>query len=90
VGKVDCILPRLCSGGCSAAADASKMFCQFLMAEEDQPHLGIINPMNEAETRVCGGLLMGAGASPGIAGRMGAASERALCCRCLRLFDGEA
>ena len=90
VNEVDCILPRLCSGGCSAAADASKMFCQFPTAEEDQPYLGVINPVNEAETRVCGGLPMGAGASPGVAGRMGAALERALCRRCPRLFDGEA
>jgi len=90
VNKVDCILPHLHSGGCSAAADASKMPRQFPMAEEDQPCLGIINPVNEAKTRVCGGLPMGAGASPGVAGRTGAALERALCRRCLRLFDGEA
>ena len=69
------ILPLLCAGGYSAVIDLSKYFYQFPTAAGDQQYLGCIHPAT-GEFYFYGGLPMGAGSSPGISGRFGAAMVR--------------
>jgi hypothetical protein len=76
------ILEQLYEGGYTAVVDASKFFYQFLTRKEDHRYLGIVHP------HYYGGLPMGAGPSPGHAGRYGLAFLRLLRTR-HELFRGE-
>ena len=71
------ILEQLYEGGYTAVVDASKFFYQFLTRKEDQRYLGIVHPRDET-LWYYGGLPMGAGPSPGHAGRYGLAFLRIL------------
>jgi hypothetical protein len=81
------ILDQMYHGGYSAVVDASKFFYQFTTHPDDRPFLGLLHPV----TRIMyayGGLPMGAGSSPCLAGRYGLSFLRMLRERCA-LFQGE-
>ena len=86
--RVSTILPHLYSGGWSATVDASKFFYQFPTVVSERKFLGCIHPVSKVHYRYRG-LPMGAGNSPAIAGRMGAAILRQLLERHPELFQGE-
>jgi hypothetical protein len=76
--KSGVILDQLYTCGYSAVADASKFFYNFPTRKEDQPYRGCIDPSDNVTHYVYKGLPMGAGNSPAIAGRHGAALLRLL------------
>jgi len=84
---VNQILTRLYSGGWSAVIDASKFFYQFPTVMSERKYLGALHPTTGRHYRYAG-LPMGAGNSPGIAGRLGNAFIRRLTERHPDLFDG--
>jgi hypothetical protein len=86
--RVSTILPHLYSGGWSATVDASKFFYQFPTVVSERKYLGCIHPVTKKHYRYRG-LPMGAGNSPAIAGRMGAAILRQLFERHPEIFQGE-
>ena len=86
--RVSTILPYLYSNGWSATVDASKFFYQFPTVVLERKYLGCIHPLTGLHYRYRG-LPMGAGNSPAIAGRMGAAVLRLLIERHPELFQGE-
>jgi hypothetical protein len=87
--KTGTILDQMYTGGWSAVVDVSKYFYHFNTRPEDQPYLGCLHPRNPDELRyVYGGLPMGSGASPAIAGKFGAAFVRLLKERC-PVFQGK-
>jgi hypothetical protein len=67
------ILDQMYTNGWSAVIDASKCFYQFKTHPKDQKYLGFIHPRYPNQHYVYGGLAMGAGNSPALAGRYGAA-----------------
>jgi hypothetical protein len=74
--KTGVILDQLYAGGYSTVVDASKFFYNFPTRVEDRKYLGGISPTDPNEHYVYAGLPMGAGNSPSIAGRHGAAVLR--------------
>jgi hypothetical protein len=74
--KPGVILDQLYYGGFSAVVDASKFFYNFPTRPEERKYLGCIHPSRTEEHLVYGGLPMGGGNSPAIAGRHGAALLR--------------
>jgi hypothetical protein len=74
--KSSTILDQLYAGGCSAAIDASKFFYQFPTLPDERKYLGCIHPRCPHIHYVYGGLPMGGGNSPAMAGRHGAAFFR--------------
>jgi hypothetical protein len=76
--KSGVILDQLYAGGYSAIIDASKFFYQFTTRPEERKYLGCIHPRDPERHFQYGGLPMGSGNSPGVAGRHGAAFLRAL------------
>jgi hypothetical protein len=74
--KTGVILDQLYSGGYSAVVDASKFFYNFPTKLEERKFLGCIGPTDPNKHYVYGGLPMGAGNSPSIAGQLGTAVLR--------------
>jgi hypothetical protein len=74
--KSGVILDQLYAGGYSAVVDASKCFYNIPTRAEERTYLGCISPTDPNEHFVYGGIPMGAGNSPSIAGRHGAAMLR--------------
>jgi hypothetical protein len=68
--RVSHIVDLLYTGGFSAVVDASKFFYQFPTHPEDQPYLGLLHPVTDI-LYYYGGLPMGGGNSPAVAGRFG-------------------
>jgi hypothetical protein len=81
------ILDQMYHGGYSAVVDASKFFYQFTTHPDDRPFLGLLHPVTGI-MYAYGGLPMGAGSSPCLAGRYGLSFLRLLRERCA-LFQGE-
>jgi hypothetical protein len=71
--KSSTIVDQLYAGGCLAVVDASKFFYQFPTKPEERKYLGCIHLRHAHLHYVNGGLPMGSGNSPAIAGRHGAA-----------------
>jgi hypothetical protein len=71
--KSEHILDQMYTNGWSAVVDASKFFYQFKTHPKDRKYLGCIHPRHPEQHYVYGGLAMGAGNSPALAGRYGAA-----------------
>jgi hypothetical protein len=84
--RVSHIVDLLYTGGFSAVVDASKFFYQFPTHPEDQPYLGLLHPITGI-LYYYGGLPMGGGNSPAVAGRFGNSFVRMLKERCT-LFQG--
>jgi hypothetical protein len=76
--KAGVILDQMYTGGYNAVVDASKFFYQFRTAPSDRRYLGTIHPRDPSKHFLYAGLPMGAGSSPGLAGRYGAAFLRLL------------
>jgi hypothetical protein len=74
------------TGGFSAVVDASKFFYQFPTHPDDQPYLGLLHPVTGI-LYYYGGLPMGGGNSPAVAGRFGNAFVRMLKAR-FAIFQG--
>jgi hypothetical protein len=74
--KSGLILDQLYTEGYSAVIDASKFFYNFPTRPEERKYLGCIHPSKPDAHMVYGGLPMGGGNSPSIAGRHGAALLR--------------
>ncbi len=85
--KSGSILEQMYTGGWSAVIDASKFFYQFLTQKDERKYLGCIHTRWADLFYVYCGLPMGAGNSPSIAGRYGAAFQRLLRSRS-SLFQG--
>jgi hypothetical protein len=85
--KSGSILEQLYTGGNSAVIDASKFFYQFPTRADERKYLGCIHPRWDDLFDVYAGLPMGAGNSPSIAGRYGAAFLRLLRSKC-DLYQG--
>jgi hypothetical protein len=85
--KSSSILDGMYTDGWSAVIDASKFFYQFPTRKEERKYLGCIHPRWPDLFYVYCGLPMGAGNSPSIAGRYGAAFQRLLRSRC-PLYQG--
>jgi hypothetical protein len=86
--KPGVILDQLYRAGYSAIADASKFFYNFPTNPDERKYLGCKHPKRPEEHLVYGGLPMGSGNSPAIAGRHGAALLRKLQEVC-PLYQGE-
>jgi hypothetical protein len=71
------ILSQMYTGGYTAVVDASKFFYQFTTHPEDRPYLGLVHPITGMRYAY-GGLPMGAGNSPALAGRYGLSFIRLL------------
>jgi hypothetical protein len=71
------ILHQMYHGGYSMVIDASKYFYNFPTVPAERCYLGVISTKTK-KAYVYAGLAMGAGSSPAIAGRMGAAFLRKL------------
>ena len=71
------ILDAMYTGGFSAVVDVSKMFYQFPTHPDDRRYLGLQHPLTGGMYQY-GGLPMGAGNSPGLAGRYGLSFLRLL------------
>jgi hypothetical protein len=84
--RVSHIVDLLYTGGFSAVVDASKFFYQFPTHPEDHPYLGLLHPVTGI-LYYYGGLPMGGGNSPAVAGRFGNSFVRMLKERCA-LFQG--
>ena len=80
------ILDQMYQGGYSAVVDASKFFYQFTTHPDDRPFLGLLHPTTGI-MYAYGGLPMGAGSSPCLAGRYGLSLLRMLRQQCT-LFQG--
>jgi hypothetical protein len=80
------ILDQMYQGGYSAVVDASKFFYQFTTHPDDRPFLGLLHPTTGV-MYAYGGLPMGAGSSPCLAGRYGLSLLRMLRQQC-KLFQG--
>jgi hypothetical protein len=75
--KSGVILDQMYAGGYSAVVDASKFFYNFPTKPDERKYLGCIGPGGGPnEQYVYAGIPMGAGNSPSIAGRHGAALLR--------------
>jgi hypothetical protein len=85
--KLGSILEQMYTGGWSAVIDASKFFYQCPTRKDERKYLGCIHPRWADLFYVYCGLPMGAGNSPSIAGRYGAAFQRLLRSRS-SLFQG--
>jgi hypothetical protein len=86
--KTGVILDQLYAGGYSAVVDASKFFYNFPTRKDERKYLGCIGPTDPNEQYVYAGLPMGAGNSPSIAGRHGAAVLRLVRSLHDELFSG--
>ena len=75
--RIFLILDAMYTGGFSAVVDVSKMFYQFPTHPEDRKYLGLQHPLTGGMYQY-GGLPMGAGNSPGLAGRYGLSFLRLL------------
>ena len=75
--RVSHILDEMYAGGYTAIVDASKFFYQFGTHPDDRPWLGVRHPGDDRLLEWVG-LPMGAGNSPAMAGRYGAAFLRLL------------
>jgi hypothetical protein len=75
--KTAYILDQMYQGGYSCVIDASKYFYNFPMVPTERCYIGVISSKT-GKAYVYAGLAMGAGNSPSIAGRMGAALLRKL------------
>jgi hypothetical protein len=80
------ILNQIYQGGYSAVVDASKFFNQFTTHPDNHPFLGLLHPVTGI-MYTYGGLPMGAGSSPCLAGRYGLSLLRLLREEC-KLFQG--
>jgi hypothetical protein len=76
--KSGVVLDQLYPGGYSWVADASKFFYQFPTHPEDRKYLGAIHPREATRFFWYCGLPMGAGSSPALGGRYGAAFLRSV------------
>jgi hypothetical protein len=86
--KSGVILEQLYPGGFSAVVDASKFFYNFPTRLNERPYLGCIHPSHPDAHLVYASLPMGAGNSPAIFGRQGAALFRLIRQKC-PLYQGQ-
>ncbi|CAJ1948036.1 unnamed protein product [Cylindrotheca closterium] len=75
--QISHIIDEMYTGGYSAVVDLSKFFYNFPTHAEDRPYLGLLHPRTK-ELVAYYGLAMGAGNSPALACKFGAAFVRLL------------
>jgi hypothetical protein len=80
--KPGLIVDQMYAGGYSAVADASKFFYNLPTRPDERPYLGCIHPRHADVHYTYKLIPMGAGNSPAIAGRHGAALLRLVKSRC--------